>query len=295
MLHTPSLVLILSVNTMICWGISNALMKRPSLSIGSARAIRMRQFTMIAIALSAYLLFNETLLPSPVWSLFSFLLGMFGYVPFYFFCQALQIGRVGIVHAIGNSFPLIVALLSTTYLGASLSTLETGGILISMSGVMLLSLAKSGKQKSQPIEAGMHAKACFFSILACVLWGIFFTLAQIPNANIGFLANTLLIQTGCLLAAELHISLEDISKKNISRKVLRAGFFAGILAIAGSFSFYKALIIGNPSVVTAFAGSSPLIASLFSFLLLKETLNKKEILGIGLAVFGVILLSMSKG
>jgi drug/metabolite transporter (DMT)-like permease len=294
MVNDSVLVVFLSLATMICWGIANGLMKRPSLSIGSARAIRIRQYTMTACALLVYLLVSGFSLPSFFWGGVSLLLGMFGYVPFYFFCQALQIGRVGIVHAIGNSFPLIVAFLSVTFLGVTLTLFQILGIIISISGVITLSLGKNRTATTVDIELSNHLRACLLSVCACILWGLFFTLVQIPNSVIGFVSHTLIIQTGCLVAAELHIYMARIPRRNISKKVLLNGFFAGTLAIIGSFSFYKALSLGNPGIVTTFAGSSPVVAAAFGYFFLNETLKRKEMLGIALAVVGVLLLSTSK-
>jgi len=101
---------------MVCWGISNGLMKRPSLAIGSAHAIRFRQAVMSIIIIAIYFYSYNQHDKDIGWYSVSFLLGMFGYIPFFFFCQALQIGSIGVVNAIGNSFPLVVSLLSVIFL-----------------------------------------------------------------------------------------------------------------------------------------------------------------------------------
>jgi len=52
-------------------------------------------------------------------------------------------------------------------------------------------------------------------------------------------------------------------KHNLSKKTLSFAFLAGISGVIGSFAFYNALHYGSPSIVTAIAGSSPIVAALF--------------------------------
>lgn len=286
--------LLLATLTMVCWGISNGLMKRPSLMIGSARAIRVRQFVMIVCVGLIFFWGNGSFNEDVGWYAISFSLGIFGYIPFYFFCQALRIGSVGVVQAIGNSFPVVVAILAVQFLGLHLNLYQWAAIVIAISGVVLLSLGKQPKGANSHIgEAVAYSRqALVLSLLACFLWGLFFTGVQIPNSVIGYQAHTFCVQMGSFLGAEIHIRLSSIKKRNISRSTLYSGVLAGVLAIIGSLSFYKALSIGNAGIVTAIAGSSPVAASLFGACFLNERLRTLEIGGILLAVSGVVLLGL---
>jgi transporter family protein len=269
-------------------------MKRPSLAIGSARAIRIRQFVMTVIIIGIYIVYYDGPHPSIEWATLSLLLGLFGYIPFYFFCQALQIGAIGVVNAIGNSFPLVVSFLSVYFLNVHLTLHHWLGIIVIIGGVATLSLGKNPKKNLSNLDSKIHTRACLLSLLACLLWGIFFTSVQVPNEIIGYMPHTLLIQLGGLMSAEIHIIYGRLPKRNISWKTLSSGLWAGSLAIVGSISFYKALGLGNPGIVTAFAGSSPVIGALFGVIILKEKLTQTEVFGITLAVFGVIILSLAK-
>lgn len=289
----------LSIFTMVCWGLSNGLMKRPSLAIGSARAIRFRQAVMTIVIIAIYFYSYNQHEKDLGWYSVSFLLGMFGYIPFFFFCQALQIGSIGVVNAIGNSFPLVVSFLSVLFLDLELKTEHWIGIIVTVLGVATLSLGQRPNSRKRtpehsPMGTEMSLKAFILSLLACILWGVFFTSVQIPNSVIGFIPHTLMIQMGSLFSAEIHIRLARIPRRNISTKTLWGGFFAGFLAILGSISFYKALDLGNPGIVTAIAGTSPIIGAIFGYLVLKEKISRIETTGILLAVAGVILLSLAK-
>lgn len=260
--------------------------------MGSARAIRSRQIVMISFMIIFYGLSGDLFNQEARWYLVSLSLGIFGYLPFYCFCQALRIGSVGVVQAIGNSFPVVVSFLGVQFMGLSLSSPQWFGIFITIGGIALLSLGKmSGLEVYK--KSPDFRKSILLSLAACFLWGIFFTAVQIPNSFIGFIAHTFCVQTGSFMGAELHILFSRIPKRNISRSSLWSGIIGGLLAITGSLSFYKAIGSGHPGVVTAIAGSSPVVASIFGVYVLKENMSRLEYAGVMLAVLGVVILGLA--
>ncbi len=69
------------------------------------------------------------------------------------------------------------------------------------------------------------------------------------------------------------------------------GFVSGFL---GLLLYYKAIKIGEVSVVAPIAASSPLWASLLAVLLLGESFSALRILGAVLVVLGVALITLSR-
>lgn len=263
-------------------------MKVPSLAIGSARAIMMRQLWMILILIVPFFSSFHDL--QSFWLIVSILLGCFGYIPFYFICQAMQIAPIGIVNAIGNTFPLIVCFLSYYFFGVNLTILKWIGILLTVSGVFILSLFREGQSKHRSARDLGNAKlANIYAVFACLLWGIFFTLIQLPNKELGFVPLVFSAQLGTLISAYVH-SRFSVNKRNIGRKALRGSIKAGVIGIIGSLCYYKALLIGNPSVVTGIAGCSPIVGALFGIYAYKERLVLAQWIGVVLSVLGVLLL-----
>ena len=283
---------LLALTTMTCWGISNAFMKVPSLRLGSAKAIRFRQIIMFSILL-IYKATIETLeIANPTWTLIAFLVGVFGYLPFYFFCEAIRIGSIGVINAIGNSFPVISAILTYLIFGTKISAGGILGIAITTAGIVLLSISRN-KHQTTEIEAKTRHKAILFSIIACLCWGGFYTYIPIPNQHLDVITLTISLQLGTLLSSHLH-SMYQNKRRNVTKKTLKFLLLAGIFAVVGSLCFYTALHIGSPGIVTAIAGSSPFVVAIFGHFVYHERISKQEILGILVAVFGVAMLSLTK-
>lgn len=263
-------------------------MKVPSLAIGSPRAIMMRQVCMILVLLLPFYYSTSGL--QSFWLVVSLLLGCFGYLPFYFICQAMQLAPIGIVNAIGNTFPLIVCFLSYFLFGISLNVVKWLGILLTVSGVFTLSLFREGKSKHRSARDYGNARvANIYAIAACFLWGVFFTLIQLPNKEIGFVPLVFSAQLGTLITAYVH-SIFDSNKRNIGKKALRGTIKAGLIGIIGSLCYYKALLIGNPSIVTGIAGCSPIVGALFGIYAYRERLVMLQWIGVALSILGVLLL-----
>ncbi len=73
--------------------------------------------------------------------------------------------------------------------------------------------------------------------------------------------------------------------------VCLGGFISGFV---GLLLYYKAIKIGDISIVAPIAASSPLWASLFAFIFLGETLNIYKVLGTLFIFAGITLLSLSR-
>lgn len=276
--------------TMVGWGVSNGLMKVPTLKLGSAKAIWMRQLVML-LSLFAYSLFYTPIdVSNAYWFLLMVALGTFGYLPFLFFCEALKIGSIGLVNAVANSFPVITLILSHFFLGVQVSNAAVIGILIAVTGVLILSLSK----KDRDINSKNYAsKAIVFSLIASLLWGLFYTVVPIPNSHLDPITATFCLQLGTFLTSHIHMMAQK-KKHNLSKKTLSYAVLAGIAGVVGSFSFYNALHYGSPSVVTAIAGSSPIVAAIFGSYVYRERVSRLEVLGILIAVFGVVFLSYAR-
>ncbi len=75
---------------------------------------------------------------------------------------------------------------------------------------------------------------------------------------------------------------------------LRSAFFIGaggiVAGLIGQFAFYSALKTGDASVVVPVAATYPLVALMVSVLFMGEAFTWQKLGGIGLVVFGVMLL-----
>jgi len=139
-------------------------------------------------------------------------------------------------------------------------------------------------------------KAVFWALLAAFIWGtapIFFKLGmrgEMPTLAGIFVHNltaTSLALIGLILIREnpFVYPLKEILS------VALGGILGGFL---GLWVYYKAVKVGNVSVVAPVAASSPLFSALLAHFILGESLSLQKLVGALLIVLGVALVSTSR-
>ncbi len=138
-------------------------------------------------------------------------------------------------------------------------------------------------------------KAVVFAILSALVWGtapLIFKLGlrgEIPPL-VGIFFHNLTAALFALLS--ILILREGFSYPLRDIAVISfGGFVSGFL---GLLLYYKAIKVGEVSVVAPIVASSPLWASLFAFMLLGESFTLYKLVGTLLVVFGVILITISR-
>ena len=77
------------------------------------------------------------------------------------------------------------------------------------------------------------------------------------------------------------------------KRRIASGLATGVLGGTGNIALYLALGTGGPaSVVVPIAGLAPLITIVLALLILKESINRMQIAGLGLALISIYLLSI---
>jgi len=138
-------------------------------------------------------------------------------------------------------------------------------------------------------------KEVLLALLSALIWGtapLIFKLGlrgEVPPLVGIFFHNLTAVLCASLsllmLRENLQYPLRDVALISLG------GFVSGFL---GLLLYYKAIKIGEVSVVAPIAASSPLWASLFAFILLGESFSLGKLVGAILIVSGVIILSLSK-
>jgi transporter family protein len=138
-------------------------------------------------------------------------------------------------------------------------------------------------------------KAVIFALLSALVWGtapLIFKLGlrgEMPplvgiffhNLTAAFFALVFML----LLKESFSHPIRDIAVISFG------GFVSGFL---GLLLYYKAIKVGEVSVVAPIVASSPLWASLFAFILLGESLTLLKLVGTVLVVVGVALITLSQ-
>lgn len=201
--------------------------------------------------------------------------------------RALQLGDVNKVVPIDKSSTILTIILAFLFLGESVSVLKIVSVVLIGAGTYLMIQKKEG--------AGQSAGRRAWFIYAC-LSAVFASLTSILgkigisglNSNLGTAIRTAVV----LLMAwvVVFVTKKQDTVREIPGRELLFICLSG-LATGGSWlCYYKALQEGPASVVVPIDKLSILVTILFSYLVFKEKLSKKAMLGLVLIVAGTGLM-----
>ncbi len=138
-------------------------------------------------------------------------------------------------------------------------------------------------------------KAVIFALLSALVWGsapLIFKLGlrgELPPL-VGIFYHNL---TAALFALAFILAVGEKVAYPV-RDVLIVSFGGFVSGFLGLLLYYKAIKVGEVSVVAPIVASSPLWASLFAVVLLGESFSALKLTGTLLVVAGVILITLSR-
>ena len=139
----------------------------------------------------------------------------------------------------------------------------------------------------------MQKYGLMFSVLAALLWGVapvfektgLIKISSLAGLTIRYIAiTTILLVVSFLTSAGKEIIQADFKTLLF---IVISGILAGLL---GMWSYFQALKYWEASRVVPIAGAYPLIAFLFSLLILGESLTLQKGIGVIFIVLGVCLM-----
>ena len=195
--------------------------------------------------------------------------------------KALQLGDVNKVTPIDKSSTVLTMILAFIILGESLKFTKILGMIAIAIGTYMMIIRKEEDEKS--IESN---KWMFYAILSAV----FASLTSISGieSNLGTAIRTIVVLIMAWIVVFVTKKQGDI--KNIDKK---SWVFIGLSGITTGLSwlcYYKALQDGEASVVVPIDKLSILVTVAFSYVFLKEKLNKKSFIGLIMIVIGTLIL-----
>jgi drug/metabolite transporter (DMT)-like permease len=116
-------------------------------------------------------------------------------------------------------------------------------------------------------------------------------IAKLTTSKIGFLRTALFMQViGSFLV--LPFALEDTARLVPNHWAMLGGILLGVINAFATLSLYKGFEVGRLSIVSPIASSCPVVSIILAVLFLGESVTEERLLGIGLVIVGVILVSM---
>lgn len=141
-----------------------------------------------------------------------------------------------------------------------------------------------------------NLKAIFWALLSALIWGsapVLFKLGLKGEISplVGILIHNLTATIFALIGVVvLKENVFNYPIKELSMVAL-GGFVSGFL---GLLVYYKAIKVGEVSIVAPVAASSPLFSALLASVILGESLTLTKIVGSLLIIIGIAVLSYSR-
>jgi len=204
-----------------------------------------------------------------------------------FFFKGFEVGNVSIVAATMNLWAVFTMLFAFIFMGQRLSTVQTLGVLMIISGVSLASVNWSDI-RNQRFQLSSGVKE---AILGAFFFGIFWNISEIISEKAGWLLTTLLVKFGIVvflllfsLLAKREIGLAKVDTKTKYAITLMGVIEAGAVAIVN-----YGLTIGDAILITPIASALSIVTIGLAIVFLKDKVTKFQGLGIGTAIVGIVV------
>lgn len=201
--------------------------------------------------------------------------------------KALQLSDVNKVTPIDKSSTLLTILLSALFLGESITLLKGISIVLIGFGTFLMI------EKKEITETSASQKSWFiYAVLSAIFASLTAILGKVGihniDSNLGTAIRTIVI---LILAWAIVLFQKKLSSiKEIDKKSWLFLFLSGLSTGLSWMSYYKALQQGKASIVVPIDKLSILITFFFAWIILKEKVSAKSLLGLLLLTGGTLLL-----
>ncbi len=201
--------------------------------------------------------------------------------------KALQLGDVNKVTPIDKSSTVLTMILAFIMLGESFTFTKIIGMIGIGIGTYMMITKKEDEEKL--VE---NNKWLFFAILSAMFASLTSILGKIGISNIESNLGTAIRTIVVLIMAwvVVFVTKKQGEIKNIDKKSWLFICLSGITTGLSWLCYYKALQDGEASIVVPIDKLSILVTVLFSYIFLKEKLNKKSFIGLVVIVFGTLIL-----
>jgi bacterial/archaeal transporter family protein len=215
------------------------------------------------------------------------LASIFYAVAYLLFFRGFELGNVSIISATMNLWAVFTMLFAFIFLGQRLSTFQFLGVLMIIAGVALVSL-KRGDVKDDNTKLISGVKE---TIVAALLFGIFWNISEIISEKIGWLSTTLFVKLGVVLFTLLFSLLinRELSIAKTAPKIKMLILFAGFLEAAAIACVNWGLTVGHVILVAPISSALSLVTIAMAVLFLKEKITKLQGFGMIIAITGIIL------
>lgn len=200
--------------------------------------------------------------------------------------KALQLGNVNKVTPIDKSSTILTMILAFIFLGEKLTILKVVSIVLIGFGTYLMIEKKADKKQTKDNKWLLYAcGAAVFASLTSILGKIGISGVE---SNLGTAIRTIVVLIMAWLVVFVTKKQGDI--KNIDKRSWKFMLLSGLTTGFSWLCYYKALQDGEASIVVPIDKLSIVVTIIFSYVILKEKLNRKSFIGLVGIVIGTLLL-----
>lgn len=200
--------------------------------------------------------------------------------------RALQLGDVNKVASIDKSSTILTMILAVIFFNESLTLIKTAAMIIIMIGTCLMIEKNKEVMKPKNNNWFIYAFAsAFFAALTSIIAKMGMTNI---NSNLGTFIRTVVVLIMAWVVVFVQGSISEI--KEINQKNVIFLILSGIATGLSWLCYFKALQLGDASIVVPIDKLSIVVTVLFSVIVLKEAISKKIVLGLILIIGGTMIL-----
>ena len=276
----------------LSFGIGDFLARFSSKEIGFQRSL----FWMLVVGgifyLSLYSIFFGGFNPNLKGLIYCAIAGILIMFGLLFLYNGLERGPVSIVAAITATNPFFVFLIRF-FLGSEPTKLQWYATIAIISGAVLISFSANSFKES----LGMDLKKIRESILLALGASIFLAFGLIFSQEASIYLNTtetvIYIRFFSLFSIAILLLVLKI-KPILTRKAVPILFFQGILETSGYFFLISAFIFDPIGVAVVVSSAFGLVTIILARFILKEKIEKFQILGISITFIGIVGISTNE-
>lgn len=204
-----------------------------------------------------------------------------------FFFKGFEIGNVSIVAATMNLWAVFTMLFAFIFMGQRLTTIQTVGVLMIISGATLASINWS-EVRNQGFQLSAGVKE---AISGAFFFGVFWNISEVISEQMGWLFTTLFVKIGIilfLLVFSLFVKREiSLSKAATQTKYMVV--LMGIIEASAVALVNFGLTIGDAILITPITSALSIVTITLAIIFLKEKITKLQGVGMIAAIAGIIL------
>jgi transporter family protein len=288
-MSTAIISILSGIGGMFGWGIYDFLGGVYAKQIGPFKSFFWSQLAgLISVLLLIFVFTINLNVPIPVIILLPIAAIVYSAGYLYFF-KGFEIGNLSIVAATMNLWAVFTILFAFIFMGQRLSTLQSLGVLMIISGATLASLNWSDI-RNQRFQLSSGVKE---TVLGAFFFGVFWNISEVISEEIGWLSTTLFVKFGIMLFLLLFSFLIkrelDITKATTKTKCMVA--LMGIIEAGAVAVVNYGLTIGDAILITPIASALSIVTITLAFIFLKDNVTKLQGLGIITTIAGIIVIA----